>query len=80
MMFFSENGLSTQKLEELQIGPISFREEAIFRREIRLEDKITVDVDVSTCNTKLQPLESSGTILLKRMEALRRLSTLTLHG
>ena len=44
MMFFGENGLSTQKLEELQIGPISFREEAIFRREIRLEDKITVDV------------------------------------
>jgi acyl-CoA thioester hydrolase len=44
MMFFGESGLSTQKLEELQIGPISFREEAIFRREIRLEDKITVDI------------------------------------
>lgn len=44
MMFFSENGLSTQKLEELQIGPILFREEAVFRREIRLEDEITIDV------------------------------------
>lgn len=44
MMFFSENGLSTQKLEELQTGPILFREEAIFKREIRLEDQITVDV------------------------------------
>ena len=44
MMFFSENGLTTQKLEELQMGPILFREEAIFRREIRLEDQITVDV------------------------------------
>lgn len=42
--FLSENGLSTQKLEELQIGPILFREEAIFRREITLEDVITVDV------------------------------------
>ncbi|HEY5917395.1 MAG TPA: acyl-CoA thioesterase, partial [Chryseolinea sp.] len=44
MLFFSENGLTTQKLEELQIGPVLFREEAIFRREIRLEDKIKVDV------------------------------------
>ena len=44
IMFLSENGLTTQKLEELQIGPILFREEAIFKREIRLEDMITVDV------------------------------------
>ena len=44
MMFFREHGLSTQKLEELQIGPILFREEAIFRREITLEDQISVDV------------------------------------
>lgn len=44
MMFLSENGLTTQKLEELQIGPILFREEAIFKREIKLEDMITVDV------------------------------------
>lgn len=44
MMFLSENGLTTQKLEELHIGPILFREEAIFKREIKLEDTITVDV------------------------------------
>jgi acyl-CoA thioester hydrolase len=44
MMFLSDNGLTTQKLEELNIGPVLFREEAIFRREIRLEDEITVDV------------------------------------
>ena len=44
MMYFAENGLSTEKLEGLLIGPILFREEAIFRREIRLEDVITVDV------------------------------------
>ena len=44
MAFFSENGLSTEKLEDLQIGPILFREEAIFRREIKLEDEIEVDV------------------------------------
>ena len=46
MMFLSESGLTTEKLEELQIGPILFREEAIFKREIRLEDKITVEVEL----------------------------------
>jgi len=40
------NGLTTSKLEELQIGPILFREEALFRREIKLEDKILITVEV----------------------------------
>lgn len=44
MMILSQRGLTTAKLEELQIGPILFREEAIFRREILLEDLITIDV------------------------------------
>lgn len=46
MKFFTENGLTTDKLEEWRIGPILFREEAVFRREIRLEDKITMDVEL----------------------------------
>jgi len=33
-------------LEEYRIGPIAFREEAIFKREIKFEDKVTVDVEV----------------------------------
>ena len=45
--FLSEQGLTTKKLEELAIGPILFREEAIFRREIKLEDKITVDIELT---------------------------------
>lgn len=44
MTFMSENGLTIGKLKELDIGPILFREEAIFKREISLEDVITVDV------------------------------------
>jgi acyl-CoA thioester hydrolase len=44
MIYLSENGLSTKKLEELHIGPVLFREEAVFKREIRLEDEITIDV------------------------------------
>ena len=34
------------KFEELHIGPIAFREEAVFKREIKFEDKITVDLEV----------------------------------
>jgi acyl-CoA thioester hydrolase len=40
----SEGGLNLGKLEELEIGPILFREEAIFKREIRLDDALTLDV------------------------------------
>jgi acyl-CoA thioester hydrolase len=40
MNVLSEGGLTTKKLEELAMGPILFREEAIFKREILLEDKI----------------------------------------
>ena len=43
---FVEQGLTTMKLEELNIGPILFREEAIFKREIKYEDKISVDLQL----------------------------------
>jgi acyl-CoA thioester hydrolase len=48
--FLSELGLTTKKLEELSTGPILFREEAIFRREIKMEDKIMVDVELTKMN------------------------------
>jgi len=44
--FFSERGLSNAKLEEYNIGPILFREEAIFKREIKFEDKILIDIQM----------------------------------
>lgn len=44
---FSEHGLTNLKFEELHIGPILFREEAIFKREIKFEDRITVDMTVT---------------------------------
>lgn len=46
MQYLNSHGLTTEKMEELQVGPILFREEAQFRREITLEDKITVDVEL----------------------------------
>ena len=46
MTFLNQHGLTTEKMEELQIGPIVFREEAHFKREIKLEDKISVNVEL----------------------------------
>ena len=43
---FSQQGLTTAKLEELGIGPIAFREEAVFRRELKFEDQITINLEV----------------------------------
>ena len=46
MNALTAEGLSMKKLEELMMGPILFREEAIFKREIVFEDTITIDVEV----------------------------------
>jgi acyl-CoA thioester hydrolase len=44
IMILSDRGLTTARLEELQVGPVLFREEGIFRREVLLEDTIRVNV------------------------------------
>ena len=46
MNVLSEAGLTTKKLEELGIGPVLFREEAIFRREILFEDTMSINVEL----------------------------------
>lgn len=46
MNLLSERGLTTKKLEEFMMGPVLFREEAIFRREILFEDQITLQVEL----------------------------------
>ena len=46
MTALQSQGLTMEKLEELMIGPILFREEAIFRREIHFGEEITIDVEV----------------------------------
>jgi acyl-CoA thioester hydrolase len=46
MTFLNAHGLTTEKMEELKIGPVLFREEAIFKREIKFEDKITLDIEI----------------------------------
>jgi len=44
MMFLREMGLTANKLQEFHLGPVLFREEAIFKREITIEDGITLDL------------------------------------
>jgi acyl-CoA thioester hydrolase len=39
--------LTNLKFEELRIGPILFREEALFKREVKFEDRISVDLVVT---------------------------------
>jgi acyl-CoA thioester hydrolase len=42
--FLSEIGLTDKTMQQLQIGPILFREECVFRKEIRLNDKVSIDL------------------------------------
>lgn len=46
MNALSERGLTLKKLEEFAMGPVLFREEAIFKREIVYEDKLTMTVEL----------------------------------
>jgi acyl-CoA thioester hydrolase len=44
MEFLTEFGLSAQVMQQLQFGPILFKEECIFRREIRFGDEVKMDL------------------------------------
>lgn len=46
MKLLSDRGLTSAKFEAYNVGPILFREEAVFRREIHLEDKITLTIEM----------------------------------
>lgn len=42
--FLLEHGMTTRKMHELHQGPVILREEGIFRREVRLEDEVTMSL------------------------------------
>jgi acyl-CoA thioester hydrolase len=46
MQYLSENGLTTGSMMKLGIGPIIFREECVFRREIRMDDQVEINVKI----------------------------------
>jgi acyl-CoA thioester hydrolase len=45
--FLSEHGLTTAKMEELNVGPVLFREEILFKREVKPNDALTIDVELT---------------------------------
>lgn len=46
MAFIIENGLTPLYMKEQNIGPILFREECVFKREIVFGDKVTINVKI----------------------------------
>jgi acyl-CoA thioester hydrolase len=44
--FLNEHGLTAEVMQELKFGPILFREECQFRREIRSGDEITMNLQI----------------------------------
>lgn len=44
VMFLNKYGLTGQVMTRLQIGPILFREECVFRKEIRSGDVVSIDL------------------------------------
>lgn len=47
MAFFVEQGITPGLMKEHNIGPILFREECIFRREISFGDMVTIDLHLT---------------------------------
>ncbi len=45
--FFYKNGLTAKMMKKLDIGPLIFREECVFRKEIHLEDRVRIDFVVA---------------------------------
>lgn len=44
IQFLQEHGLDVKTMQQLQIGPVIFREEAVFKKEIKLEDAIQINL------------------------------------
>lgn len=45
--FLYENNITAEVMSKLAIGPILFKEECIFKKEIRFGDKVTILVELS---------------------------------
>lgn len=49
--FLNDFGLTAEVMHQLQIGPILFREECVFRREIILGDEIHISLQLTKART-----------------------------
>lgn len=46
--FLNKYGLTSSLMQQLHFGPIIFREECVFRKEVRLGDAVTIDLTLLT--------------------------------
>ena len=67
--FLNEFGLNDRVMQELRFGPILFREECVFRKEIRMGEQININLqilksrkDFSRWSIQHQISKSDGTI------------------
>jgi len=67
--FLNQFGLNHQVMQELKFGPILFREECVFRKEIRSGDEINMDLqllrskkDFSRWSIQHQITKNDGTL------------------
>lgn len=67
--FLNEFGLTSHVMQELKFGPILFREECVFRKEIRSGDEIKIDLqllrskkDFSRWSIQHSIVKSDGTL------------------
>lgn len=51
MCFLTEHGLSTSVLVQYNLGPILFREECIFKREIHFNDTVSINLVLKQCSS-----------------------------
>lgn len=73
----AQHGLTLAMMQAQQFGPVLFREECLFKKEIHLTDKITI----STCMAKMRAGGSRFTIQhLFTNEQGQRCALLTIDG
>ena len=50
VQFLADAGADMRYMQEHQIGPIIFREEALFKREVHFNDNISMDLEIVKCS------------------------------
>ncbi|MDX2048261.1 MAG: thioesterase family protein [Chitinophagaceae bacterium] len=46
MCYLTENGITPAAIQQHQLGPIIFREECVFRKEIKFGDAVSIDLNL----------------------------------
>ena len=77
ILFFSAHNLTPDEMQKLNIGPIIFREECIFKKEIRFGDDVSIDVTLTKARRDFSRWSVSHHII-KNQEILSAILTLDL--